>query len=278
MSKKITPESIESFARHLAESEKSSATIQKYRHEATELARFMEGQDLTKSMLLAYKEQLVHTCKAATVNMKLSAINAFLRFFGLPHYRMKFLKIQRDLFRAEERELTEAEYRRLLNAARRRNDRLYHIMQTICGTGIRVSELSFITVEAVKEGYTEIRLKGKTRKIILTPELRKLLRAYIAKNSIESGCVFRTRTGRPLDRSNILHEMKHLCSEAHVDPHKVFPHNLRRLFARCFYAVEKNLAYLADVLGHSSIETTRIYVATSLHNHIKVLRKIRLLA
>lgn len=278
MSKRITPKSMEGFVRHLAENEKSTATIQKYQHEVRELARFMGEQPLTKSLLLAYKEQLILTCKADTVNVKLSAINAFLRFYGLPHCRMKFLKIQRDLFRAEERELTEAEYRRLLEVAKRRNDRLYHIMQTICGTGIRVSELSFITVEAVREGYAEIRLKGKIRKVILTAELRKLLKAYIVKNGIASGCVFRTRSGKPMDRSNILHEMKRLCKEAKVASHKVFPHNLRRLFARCFYAVEKNLAYLADVLGHSSIETTRIYIATSIHNHIKVLRKMRLLA
>ena len=186
--------------------------------------------------------------------------------------------MQRRAFIDEKRELTEAEYRRLLSAAKAQgNNRMYCLLMTIAGTGIRISELRFITVKAVKKGRAEIRLKGKTRTILLTKELRSRLLKYISQCGISNGCVFRTRSGRPLDRSNVCHDMKKLCRDASVDPNKVFPHNLRHLFARVFYAVEKNLAHLADVLGHSSIETTRIYVAASAREYEKTLCRMRLI-
>ena len=197
---------------------------------------------------------------------------------GLPALRLKFFRVQRRAFIDEKRELTEAEYRRLLSAAKAQgNNRMYCLLMTIAGTGIRISELRFITVKAVQKGRAEIRLKGKTRTILLTKELRSRLLKYISQCGISNGCVFRTRSGRPLDRSNVCHDMKKLCRDAAVDPNKVFPHNLRHLFARVFYAVEKNLAHLAVVLGHSSIETTRIYVAASAREYEKTLCRMRLI-
>ena len=263
----LTGQSISAFREFLVENEKARATVEKYVQEAEQLRLALCGAPVTKAGVLAYRERLQQQYRALTVNNKLSAVNAYLRFCGAEHCEVKLLKVQRRAFREEQRDLTESEYRRLLSIAKGR----------ICATGIRVSELRFITAEALRAGRTEIRLKGKCRTVLLPQELAERLRRYARAQDIQEGPLFRTRTGRPLDRSNIWHEMKTLCREAGVMPEKVFPHNLRHLFAKCFYEQEKDLAHLADLLGHSSIETTRIYVAVSARAHEQILEKMRLI-
>lgn len=273
----ITEKEIMAFADYLQNEEKAKATIVKYLCAVRSLSCFLNGREVTKGLILEYREQLFTERRAQTVNGALSAINAFLDFCGWQDRKVKLLKVQRQVFLNEERELSEAEYKRLLAAARDKgNERLYLLMQTVCGTGIRISELVYITVEAAKTGRAQIRMKGKNRTIILQKELRNRLLRYAKAHGIETGHIFRTKSGRPMDRSNICHEMKKLCAAAKVSAHKVFPHNLRHLFARAFYAIERNLAHLADVLGHSRIETTRIYVAVSAAAHEKVLNRMKL--
>lgn len=275
--KTIREETIEAFKDEMYFNEKSEATVSKYVGIIQRLAEFLEGEEVTKSSILRYRDKLQETLKPQTVNGALSAINAFLEFCGWQEAQVKLLKVQRQAFLDEERELSDAEYRRLLSAAKERgNERLYLLMMVVCGTGIRISELKYITVEAAERGRAEIHMKGKSRVVILQKGLRKKLIQYSKKYSIFQGIIFRTKTGKPIDRSNICHEMKKLCEAAEVEPRKVFPHNLRHLFARTFYAATKNLAHLADVLGHSSIETTRIYVAVSASAHEKILDKMKL--
>lgn len=273
----IQEQDIREFESYLYLNERARTTVNKYVQSVRKLAEYLNGERVEKTRLLEYREYLLRQRKAQTVNGALSAINAFLDFCGERECRVRLLKVQRQAFLDEERELSEAEYRRLLAAALRcGNERLYLIMLTVCGTGIRISELPYITVEAAQGGRAQIRLKGKSRIIILQKKLRGRLLRYAAGQRIKSGYIFRTRSGRPIDRSNICHDMKKLCEAAGVDPGKVFPHNLRHLFARTFYAVERNLAHLADVLGHSRIETTRIYVAVSAAAHEKILEQMRL--
>ena len=269
---------IQAFETYLYLNEKSRATTVKYIRAVHRLTEFLQGGELTKRRLLEYRELLLGQMKAQTVNGVLSALHAFLDFLGLQDCKVKLLKVQRQAFVDESRELSEAEYKRLLLAARTKgNERLYLLMMTICGTGIRVGELPYITVEAIREGRAEIRMKGKNRTIILQKELCRMLLKYAKEQNIEKGHIFRTRSGKPIDRSNICHDMKKLCAKAKVDSSKVFPHNLRHLFARTFYAIEKNLAHLADVLGHSRVETTRIYVAVSVTTHQRILNQMRLI-
>lgn len=276
--KAINQQQIICFQNNLKENEKAMQTIQKYVHEAESLILFLEGKEPTKSRILDYREYLQERHKTHTVNAKLSAVNSFLEYTGFCNCKVRLLKVQRKAFIDDDRDLNEAEYRRLLTAAKnKKNKRLYHVMLTLCGTGIRVSELRFITLEAVRSGKAEIRLKGKSRTVILTKELRQKLAEYANRTGIRSGHIFCTRTGRSLDRSNICHDMKRLCQEARVNPQKVFPHNLRHLFAKSYYGIEKNLARLADILGHSSVETTRIYVAAGIREHERILRKMHLI-
>lgn len=273
----LTEDKIRDFENSLYLSEKSRATVIKYSAALHGLRVYLAGNEISKQRLLEYRDLLLQKRRANTVNGALSAINSYLEFSGLSGCRVKLLKIQRQAFTDERRELSEAEYRRLLSTALKRGKkRLYLIMLTLCSTGIRVSELPFITVEAALSGRAEIRLKGKTRTVLMPRELRRRLREYCRLQGIASGSIFRTRSGRPMDRSNIFHEMKGLCAQARVDSKKVFPHNFRHLFARSFYSVEKNLAHLADVLGHSSVETTRIYVAVSASAHEKTLSRMQL--
>lgn len=269
---------LQNFKDVLYNNEKSKATIDKYIRSIERLSVFLDGRDVSKELLIAYRDELLKKCKAQTVNGVLSAINAYLDYCGMSDMKMRLLRVQHQPFLEESRELSRKEYRRLLDAARNRKAyRLYMLLLTLGSTGIRISELMFITVEAVKEGRAQIHLKGKDRTIILQKGLRSRLKAYIKKRGIKSGCIFRTRSGKPMDRSNICHDMKKLSLEAKVEPGKVFPHNLRHLFARAFYEVEKNLAHLADVLGHSRIETTRIYVAVSASAHERILNKMQLI-
>ena len=266
---------IMSFAAYLRKEERSAATIEKYVREAGRFLRWLDGRTAGKELALAYKEALMGERTPAGVNGAVAALNCLFSFWGLPECRMRSVKVQRRIFRDEERELTEKEYRRLLTAAKG-NRRLLLVMETICATGIRVSELRFFTVEAVRLGRAEVSNKGKNRTVFLPEKLRKALLQYARAQKIAAGPVFVTRNGKPLDRSNIWHDMKALCREAGVAESKVFPHNLRHLFARTYYALEKDIVRLADILGHSSINTTRIYTMESGTAHRRQLEKMRL--
>ena len=213
-----------------------------------------------------------------SVNSMIASLNSLFSFLGWYELRVKSLKVQQQVFCPEEKELTKAEYERLCRTAeRKQNERLYLILQTICGTGIRVSELQFITVEAVRKGEATVSLKGKTRSIFIVRDLQKKLLRYISEQKIATGTIFVTRTGKPISRTNIWREMKSLCIEAEVNPEKVFPHNLRHLFARVFYGIEKDIAKLADILGHSSINTTRIYIISTGTEHRQRMERMRLI-
>ena len=273
----VTSARIEAFAQYLRDQERSAATIEKYVHDVRALAAFLNGREISKGLLLEWKEALIEAYAPASVNTMLAAANRFLGFCGLNELRLRKLKIQKTLFLSEEKELTRAEYVRLVQAAERQeNARLSLVIQTICATGIRVSELRFITAEAVQSGRAEVSNKGKRRAVFLPDKLRKLLRAYLQKQRITAGAVFLSKNRRPLDRSNVWRDMKALCESAGVAPGKVFPHNLRHLFARTFYALEKDLSRLADILGHSSVNTTRIYTAESGAVHARLLGRLNL--
>lgn len=260
----INNEMIKQYLTYQREQERSKATLQKYKHDLNEFMKYLDGEELTKTALIDWKEKLTEKYAPVSVNTKLAAVNGYLRYMGWMEFMVKPLKIQKSLFWEEEKELTKEEYVRLVHAARNKeNERLALVIQTICATGIRVSELKFITVEAVWCGRAEISNKGKRRIVFLPNPLRKLLKKYIWKQRKTTGAVFTTKTGKPLDRSNIWRDMKALCESARVPSGKVFPHNLRHLFARTFYSMEKDLSRLADILGHSSLTTTRIYTAES---------------
>ena len=233
---------------------------------------------ITKHETLTLVLRVTTSHAPATVNSILAAVNGFFRFMGWKDIAVKLLKIQKALFCDERRELTRAEYARLVSAAQKvGNERLSLVMQTICATGTRVSELRFITVEAVTTGRAEICNKGKRRTVFLPGRLRRLLRKYLQKQKKTAGAVFTTRTGRPLDRSNIWRDMKALCESADVEPGKVFPLNLRHLFARTYYSLEKDLSRMADILGHSSVNTTRIYTMESGGVHQRQLERMGLI-
>ena len=274
---KITEKDLTRFAAALRAEERSPDTIEKYCREAARFAGWLKGRAADRELALAYKAELCGQRAPAGVNGAIAALNRFFDLLGLGECRLKAVKVQRRIFREEEKELTEKEYRRLLAAARgRQNDRLLLVMESICATGIRVSELRFFTVEAVRLGRAEVSNKGKNRTVFLPEKLRKALLQYAQAQKIAAGPVFVTRNGKPLDRSNIWHDMKALCREAGVADSKVFPHNLRHLFARTYYALEKDIVRLADILGHSSINTTRIYTMESGAVHRRQLEKMRL--
>ena len=278
-SRKITRTSIASFAQQLREEERSCRTIEKYTRELRQFAAFLAGQPVTKSAASAWKQWLQQKYAPATVNGKLAALDRFLAFMGWEECRVKHLRLQRRLFREASRELSRAEYDRLLQAAQRQGkERLALLMETICATGIRVSEVHDITMEAVWAGKAEIALKGKVRTILLPGKLCRKLRKYAKKQKIASGELFLTRSGKPISRKQIWAEMKAICRAAGVEASKVFPHNLRHLFARCFYRACRDVARLADVLGHSSIETTRIYLVSTGTEHAEILNRLRLIS
>lgn len=270
---------IKEFANYLRNEEKSENTIEKYVRDVGAFARDIGNAAITKKTVIEYKNKLLKMSYAPrSVNSMLASLNALFAYLGWNELKLRTIKIQRQLYCPKEKELTKTEYMRLVSAAKQKgNERLNLIIQTICGTGIRVSELRYITVEAVKRGEATVSLKGKTRSVFIVKELKKKLLRYIAKQRITSGSVFITRSGKPMSRTNIWREMKNLCKEAKVNPKKVFPHNLRHLFARTFYGIEKDIAKLADVLGHSSINTTRIYIATSGTEHRRRMEKMRLI-
>ena len=241
-------------------------------------AAFVGQTEITKQTVIDYKNSLQDSYAIASANSMIAALNCFLRFCGWHNLCVKQFKMQKQIYCSEEKELTRAEYIRLLEAANaKHNERLNLIIQTICGTGIRVSELQYITVEAVQNGEAIVNCKGKNRRVFIVPELKKKLIRYVKKQSIKSGMVFVTRGGKPVSRNNIWREMKALCEQANVSSRKVFPHNLRHLFARTFYGIEKDIAKLADILGHASINTTRIYIVTTGAEHKRKMENMRLI-
>ena len=277
--RKITEETLAAFARQLGEEERSPATLEKYLREVRQFAAFLGGREVTRELAAAWREELSARQSPATVNGKLTALDRLLASLGWEDCRVKHLRVQRQLFRDSAWELSREEYARLVETARRLGrGRLSLLMETICATGIRVSEVRYITAEAVREGRTEIALKGKIRTILLPGKLCRKLEKYARQKKITSGELFLTRSGRPMSRKQIWAEMKGVCRAAGVAPSKVFPHNLRHLFARCFYRVSRDVAKLADVLGHSSIETTRIYLISTGAEHARTLDQLRLIS
>lgn len=275
----LTEKQISAFDIHLKKEEKSKNTIEKYIRDVRAFTAYMNGVHITKEAVITYKNKLLlENYAARSINSMLASLNSLFSFLGWADCRVKSIRLQRQLYCPEEKELTKAEYMRLVNTARQKgNERLNLLIQTICGTGIRVSELQYITVEAVKCGEAVVSLKGKTRTVFIVRDLQKKLLHYVAEQKITSGAIFITRNGKPVNRTNIWREMKSLCVQAGVSPQKVFPHNLRHLFARTFYGIEKDIAKLADVLGHSSINTTRIYIITTGNEHRQRMENMRLI-
>lgn len=272
LTKKITD-----FKKHLIEQERSQYTISKYIHDAEFFLKFVNNRTINKELVIDFKLFLGERYAASSANSMLAAVNSFLKFNGLSELIVKPFKIQRALFVPEEKELCRNEYLRLIEAAKQqKNERLMLIVETICATGIRVSELKFITVESVGTGRAQIKCKGKMRTVFLPLQLCKLLKKYIQKQKITAGAVFITRSGKQLDRSNIWRDMKKLCGLTVVPPQKVFPHNLRHLFARTYYSIEKDLSRLADILGHSDVNTTRIYTTESGQIHARQIERLNL--
>ena len=276
----ISSNQLAAYAAYLHTEERSPGTVEKYLRDVQAFARWLDGRPVTRELAAGWKEYLHSQGYApVTINAMLAALNSLLRFLGREDCRVKFLKIQRRLFREAGRELTRPEYERLLMAARERGqDRLALLMETICATGIRVSEVRYLTVEAARRGRAEIALKGKIRTILIPNKLCRKLLKYAGKHKTVSGEIFLTRNGTSMSRRQIWAELKRLCQYAGVESTKVFPHNLRHLFATTFYKVCKDIARLADVLGHSSIETTRIYLLTSGREHARQLDRLGLVS
>lgn len=274
----ITNERIQKFKQYLIEEEKSDNTIEKYIRDVYTFALWLQDGETDKTVVLEYKKKLMEHYAPASVNSILSSLNSFFTFNEWFDFKIKTLKIQRQIFSSKDKELTKAEYERLLTAAKnKKNKRLYYLMQTICSTGIRVSELKFITVDAVKSGQATINCKGKMRIVIMPKQLCKMLKEYIKENNMTSGAVFTSRNGVPLDRHAIWKSMKALCESAGVAKDKVFPHNFRHLFARTYYSLQKDIVRLADILGHSSVNTTRIYTIETGDVHRLQIQKLGLL-
>lgn len=273
----ISGDRLAAYAAHLRAEERSPGTIEKYLRDVGALAAWLGGRAVTKEEVTAWRDALLaRGLTPSTVNSMLAAVNRYAAFMGWG-FRLGFLRVQRKLFRDPGRELSQAEYFRLLEASGRfHRERLALLMETICSTGIRVSEVRYITVEAAQAGKAEISLKGKNRTILLPRKLCKKLLCYARKQKTASGEIFLTGSGKGISRKQIWAEMKRLCARARVESNKVFPHNLRHLFARTFYSASRDVVKLADVLGHSSIETTRIYLVSSGTEHMRLLERLRL--
>ncbi len=274
----LTEQIIAKFRNHLISQEKSESTIEKYCRDVKAFSVFAAKKAISKEMVIAYKNRLKEEGYAIrSINSMIASINSLFVFLGCAEYRINAIKIQQQIFCSEEKELSKAEYERLVfTAEKQHNIRLSLILQTICSTGMRISELKFITVDAVKRGEAIVSCKGKTRTVFIVRDLRKKLLRYSSEQGIVSGSIFVTRTGKEIGRTNIWREMKNLCGEANVDPRKVFPHNLRHLFARIFYKIEKDIAKLADILGHSNINTTRIYIISTGIEHRRKMESMHL--
>ena len=274
-----TVEQIREFSRYLREEERETATIDKYSRDVKDFFIWLKDREISRERIAEWKQHLRRVGrKPVTISGKLSALNKFLSFLGRNDCRTKYLKIQRRLFRSTEKQLSKQEYIRLMETAHSLGrERLALLMETICATGIRVSEVKYITAEAIRAGRTEIALKGKIRTILLPGKLCRKLKKYAGKRKIVSGEVFLTRNGKGMSRRQIWAEMKSLCEKAGVAPSKVFPHNLRHLFAQTFYRVCRDVAKLADVLGHSSIETTRLYLISTEAEHVRQMERMGLI-
>ncbi len=275
----LTEKQISAFVVYLKNEEKSKNTVEKYIRDVKAFTVYAGDVKITKETVVAYKNYLLSEHYAVrSINSMLASLNSLFSFLGWNDFKVKSIKLQRQIYCPEDKELTKADYFRLVKTAKQKgNERLNLILQTICGTGIRVSELQFITVEAVQNGEAVVSLKNKTRTVFVVRELRQKLLNYAKRENITSGMIFVTRTGKAISRTNIWREMKSLCKQAGVNPQKVFPHNLRHLFARIFYGIEKDIAKLADILGHSSINTTRIYIITTGNEHRQRMENMRLI-
>ena len=273
----LSNKEIKEFANYLRREEKSAATQEKYLRDVREFSVYADGNEITKELVIAWKKRLVGGGYAVrSINSMLASVNSLLDFLGLSNCKVKSIRTQRQTYCTEDKELTKSEYLRLL-AASKKNEQLNLVIQTICGTGIRVSELRYFTVEAIRYGEVTVDCKSKTRTILVPGKLKNILLNYAKKHGVTTGAIFITRNGKPLNRSNIWSAMKRLCETAGVRPSKVFPHNLRKLFARTFYGIEKDIAKLADILGHSSINTTRIYIMTTGVEHRRKIDRLGLI-
>ena len=274
----LTADIIVGYRKNLVLQEKSAATIEKYIRDVKGFFNYTHDKVVTKEIVIAYKNYLQEKYAVRSVNSMLASINSLFVFLNWSDLRVKFLKLQQQVFCSEEKELTKSEYKRLCQIAKqKKNQRLNLIIQTICVTGIRVSELQYITVEAVKCGETLVNCKAKTRSVFIVKGLKQKLLRYSSNQGINSGMIFVTRSGKAINRTNIWREMKALCQDANVNPQKVFPHNLRHLFARTFYRIEKDIAKLADILGHSNINTTRIYIISTGTEHRRQMENMHLI-
>ena len=273
----IDAKKIRQFIRFLRERGASAGTMEKYQRDLRRFAAWLDGTPASREAAVRWRESLLaEGCRPATVNSMLAAVNAFFRCMGW-NIHAEFLRVQKKTFCDPRRELTRPDYFQLLETAGRlRKERLFLLLETVCATGIRVGEVRYITVEAAKAGKAEISLKGKTRTILLPGKLCRKLLGYARKHKTASGEIFLTRSGKSISRKQIWAEMKALCRKAGVEPGKVFPHNLRHLFARTFYQTCRDVVKLADVLGHSSIETTRIYLISSGTEHMRLLERMRM--
>ena len=272
----LTNDQAQKYSDYLIREEKSNATYEKYLRDVCSFRVFAGKSVVTKELVVAWKKKLMKMGYAVrSINSMLASLNSLLGFLGWHDCKVKNIRIQRQTYCTQDKELTKAEYLRLLEASKN-NEQLNLVLQTICGTGIRVSELRYFTVEAVRHGEITVSCKSKTRTILVPGKLRKLLLNFAKQRHINSGAVFIGKSGKPLDRSNIWRQMKQLCQAAGVKESKVFPHNLRKLFARTFYGIEKDIAKLADILGHSSINTTRIYIMTTGIEHRRKIERLGL--
>lgn len=266
------------YYHYLIGEEKSPTTITKYLRDLQKFLTYTAGRPITKELVITYKEELKQQYATASINSMLASLNHYFDFAGLYECKVKQIKQQRRVYCPEEKELSKEEYYRLIKAAQElQKDRLSLIIQTICSTGIRISELECITVRAAQSGVAEVNCKGKSRQIFIPHKLKMMLLTYIKKQHIHQGPIFITKQGNPINRSNVWREMKNLCEIAHVRENKVFPHNLRHLFAKTYYKMEKDISKLADLLGHSSINTTRIYIISSGEEHRRQIDRMKLL-
>lgn len=275
--RELTAERIRQFRSYLLQEEKSQATVEKYLRDVRSFGLFLKERPVQKEVVLAYKAYLQENGYAIrSINSMLASLNSLFQLFGWQDCKVRSLRLQQQVYCSEQKELTKAEYYRLLEAAKT-DKQIYLVLQTICSTGIRVSELQHFTIEAVKVGEVSVQCKGKNRRILLPEKLKKMLLRYAGEEKIRSGVIFRNRYGRPLNRGSIWARMKRLCQRANVAMEKVFPHNLRKLFARAFYNLDKDIAKLADILGHSSINTTRIYIMSTGREHRQMIERLGLI-
>ena len=276
----VNEKMVEDFLNYLTEEERSEATVEKYKRDVWKFIRYLDDEpEITRETVLNYKKTLIEGYQVSSANSMLAALNQFLMYIGCPQLRVKRIAVQKKIFREEEIELSEDEYKKMVKAATEKGkERLALILETICSTGIRVSELKCFTVRCLRQGKIEIYNKGKVRTILIPEKLRRKLIYYVKKKGIGSGNIFITAKGNPVDRSNLWREMKKLGISAEIIQEKIFPHNLRHLFARAYYRTHKDLIGLSDILGHSSINTTRIYTMTTGNEYRRKLNRLQLIS